>query len=546
MTRFADATIIFRLLRRAHRSVGTAALLVALCARGSDAQDPSPSGRTGGTIIDTVILERHDVFTPEVAEKSFIFRTMNALHVITRPWVIERELLLGVGDPYDPVSAQESERNLRARGLFSEVDVDTMRLDGRLALQVRTVDAWSTEPRLTFSVASDGTLTGVAGITEANLIGTGAQLRVWYRKDVDRDGIDMAAVLNRVAGTKLAVSGAFLGLSDQTIGRWRIGAPFYSLAEKRAAEYGGEVFDGRVLQFRTEDPAAPDTTFWRREAFVHRIVGSIAPVASSAGYVRLGLTAELRAEEYSLQGTDRSVVPDSLYGLVGGFVEYFDADFHEMRYFNGFAREDQDLSLLLSLTAKLAPSGWGYPSTGIGPRVLIRAGTAIGNGLVKGVIDANALFNSAGLDSGRVVARLTAGYKAGVRHAIIASVEGGVMDGPPPGGEFDLGFRTPPRLWEPHAFTGTRSVRATLEHRWYVWDRVLNLIGIGVAGFLDYGGAWYDGQEARYGGNVGVALLFGSSLSALAQNGQLNVRYRFGEGVLGSRFRLSFGSGLIF
>ena len=79
-----------------------------------------------------------------------------------------------------------------------------------------------------------------------------------------------------------------------------------------------------------------------------------------------------------------------------------------------------------------------------------------------------------------------------------------------------------------------------------MWDRVLNLIGIGVAGFLDYGGAWYDDQEARYGGNVGVALLFGSSLSALAQNGQLNVGYRFGEGVLGSRFRLSFGSGLIF
>jgi len=87
---------------------------------------------------------------------------------------------------------------------------------------------------------------------------------------------------------------------------------------------------------------------------------------------------------------------------------------------------------------------------------------------------------------------------------------------------------------------------ATLEHRWYVFDRVLNLFGIGVAGFLDYGGAWYASQSPRWGGAAGIGLRTGSSRGSVVDTGRIDLGYRFGSDVTGSRWVISFGGGWIF
>ena len=123
------------------------------------------------------------------------------------------------------------------------------------------------------------------------------------------------------------------------------------------------------------------------------------------------------------------------------------------------------------------------------------------------------------------------------------------MERPPPGGEFDLGFQILPRLWGPHAFVGTRSIRMTLEHRYFVWDNIGDIIGVGFAGFVDYGGAWYEDQESRMGGNAGASVFFGSPLSSLAQINHLSAGYRFGGGIEESelsRWVFTLGSGIIF
>jgi hypothetical protein len=84
------------------------------------------------------------------------------------------------------------------------------------------------------------------------------------------------------------------------------------------------------------------------------------------------------------------------------------------------------------------------------------------------------------------------------------------------------------------------------EHRWFIWDALFDLVGVGIAGFFDYGGAWYKGQESRYGGNVGIGLRMGSALSTVAKTSRVDVGYRFGEGVSGSRWVLTFGTGFTF
>ncbi|MDX1577914.1 MAG: hypothetical protein R3266_05495 [Gemmatimonadota bacterium] len=517
---------------------------------------PTDTEGAEAAVLDTVIIQRQDLFSREAASSNPFLGLANDLHATTKRYVIRRELLLRAGAVYDSSLAAESERNLRALGLFRSVRVDTSSVNGRRALRVTTKDAWSLQPRATARIASDGTLTGSFGVTETNVAGTGNSLRLWYVRQADRDGLVMSGSVRRLRGTRVGLSGAWSNLSDRSAGRWSVANPFRSFSDRWSVFYGGEAFSGRVLQFRVPDASVRDTTEWRRRAFVNRGFVTFAPVASARRYLRVGASVEVRREEFFRVDNPAidpdsvlALVPDTVTGLVGAFVEYRRARFQRVRRFNGFTEEDQDLSDLAFLSLKLAPEGFGYPSTGVGARVVLASGVSAGPVILKGLVDGNALFNAAGLDSGRVVGTGTVAVRSGDRHATFLQVSGGVQDGPPPGAEFDLGFETLPRLWGPHAFVGTRSVRATLEHRFYAIDEILGIIGLGFAGFVDYGGAWYEDQSSRLGGDAGIALFAGSPLGSFAQVVHISGGYRFGGGVVGadeSRWSVTLGSGIIF
>jgi outer membrane protein assembly factor BamA len=127
-----------------------------------------------------------------------------------------------------------------------------------------------------------------------------------------------------------------------------------------------------------------------------------------------------------------------------------------------------------------------------------------------------------------------------------------MRQGMPPGSEIDLGHGLGPRAFDSHAFTGTRSAWGTLEHRWFAVDEVLHLLGVGFAGFLDFGGAWYPDEPARAGGNVGVGLRLGATRATGANVGRLDLSYRFGDewsladGASGHRWVLSLGRAFAF
>ena len=352
------------------------------------------------------------------------------------------------------------------------------------------------------------------------------------------------------------MAGSWANLSDLGAGSWSLAYPFRSFSDRFSVFYGGEAFSGRVLQYRTEAPGVRDTTEWRRRAFVNRGFITFAPLATPERYIRVGFTAEVRREEY-LRVVNRaldldsvfSLVPDTVYGQFGIFAEYRRARFSRMDRFNGFTDEDQDLSDLAFVQVSLAPGGLGYRSTGVGARIVLGSGARAGPVILKASVDANALFRGTGIDSGRVVASGTIGIKSGVRQATFLEIGGGVLESPAPGSEFDLGFEIFPRLWGPHAFVGTRSVRLTLEHRVFVFDNILDVAGMGVAAFLDYGGAWYEDQDRRFGGDTGLSLFFGSPLGSLAQISHFGAGYRFGGGIGtsgASRWAVTLGSGIIF
>lgn len=505
---------------------------------------PGPA-QERAAVIDTVVLERSNVFPGDSA--AGWQRTMNALHVVTRPGAIRRDLLLDVGDPYDAGLAEETARNLRGRRIFADVSVDSARLpDGRLALLVRTVDAWTTSPKISYSVAGDGTTTSIFGITESNLLGSGGRVQLWRRKDVDRSGLDVAASFQNVFGTAMNIDVAYANLSDQTIGSWSLGTPFETLSQVSSIFYEGEAFDGRIFRYRTTRPEVVDTTAFFRRAFINRLTVGLAPRANTDGYVRVGGIAEVRREEILRMEDPDGLVPDTIYGAFGAFVELRGAKFDTVRYFNAFSEEDRDLSRVLRFTAMVAPGGWGYERWGFGPRVEAKIGSRLGSGFLRASLEAGTLVTSSGADSSRIVIEASGGLKPSRRHATLLKVGVGLLENPAPGGEFDYGFQTPPRLWDPHAFTGDRSARVSLEHRWYAWDSVLDLVGIGFGGFVDAAGAWFDDQDARGGGSAGLTVLLGSSLAAVPATGTFSVGWRLGSQAVGDRFAASFVAGLVF
>lgn len=509
--------------------------------------------RAVGPRIDTVVVEGEDLFGSAGEEPGFVHGVLNDLHVETRGGVIRRELLLGADDPFDCALAAETERNLRARGLFRHVEVDTTRLGEQLALVVHTRDAWSLEPRVDVQVASDGTLAGTVGALERNIAGTGNLVHVQYLRDVERDGLVVGARADRAAGTGLLLAGAYHGLSDRTFGGWALRLPFRSLSDRWMAAYDGHLFDGRVLEYRNHGGGARDTSRWQRSSQVHRLEAGRAVAASPRGYLRVGALVEVRREGFAPWRAEAdgfeppSTVPDTSYGHLGAFAEWRRADFEVLRYLNGFTEEDVDLSRRFRLAVHLAPGSWGYRRTGVGPRLTVQAGERAGRALIRGSLVAGGLLSGAGLDSGRVVATGKAALLSAHRQVTFVEAAGGLQRASAPGQAFDLGFLSGPRLWDPHAFTGTRAARLSLEHRWYALDRVLDMFGAGAGAFLEYGGAWYGDQPPRFGGDVGASLFFGWSLGSAAQVSQIAVGYRFGGGPdSGEGWAVSVGNGLSF
>ena len=87
-----------------------------------------------------------------------------------------------------------------------------------------------------------------------------------------------------------------------------------------------------------------------------------------------------------------------------------------------------------------------------------------------------------------------------------------------------------------HQFTGTRTAWLALEDRVLVADEVGGLFGLGVAPFVDYGGAWYADERPRLGGDVGVALRIGPTRAVRSDVAEIAIGYRFGAGFTGSRW----------
>ncbi|MGH7538964.1 MAG: hypothetical protein ACREMF_10030 [Gemmatimonadales bacterium] len=487
--------------------------------------------------IDTVIVVSRNVFEPRGDTPRFVARLGNALHITTQPVVIRRLLLVDAGAPLDSARLVESERALRELGVFREVRIDTVRVADRLALRVETADGWSTSPQLNFS-SSAGSVTWSAAFVERNFLGTATFVSVAYGRTPDRRSFDLQFASPGLIVRRAPLLVAFSDLSDGHVGAWSYGLPFYRTDARWSLVTAGEAGRHRVLDFR--GGVLADSA--ERRTLRFELVGGVALRATSTSFLRAWVGAAWRREDFAPETT--ATFPRSTFGTVGAGIEAGKVRYGVFTRLNGFGRrEDVDLSSTLLLGAWLAPRAWGYPAdrAGIGPllRGQIAARWPAGLALLR--VRAHGAFTRVGLDSGLVQASLDLATTRLARQSVLLHVEAGALRDPRPGSAFDpWATQNGPRNFAAHAFTGTRLVYVVLEDRILVAEQLWGVLGVGLAPYVEYGGAWYAGQEpARRGGDIGLALRFGSPRSSRGNVGELAVGYRFGDGFTGSPWALT-------
>ena len=249
----------------------------------------------------------------------------------------------------------------------------------------------------------------------------------------------------------------------------------------------------------------------------------------------------------SLRVGSRAPFTHSVTGSVGPYLVWNRARFLVARGYAGFSREeDVDLGTTVRLGLQLAPKAFGYDQNGLGPEIAGRVGARLPAGFAYIDALANGLFTGVGLDSGAVQLAGTVVLQPAARHAAVFHAEGGWLEDPVAGEEFDLGLGSGPRAFGSHAFTGDRSFFVTAEYRYTVVDDLWGMLGLGLAGFVDHGGAWYSGSPRRVGWDAGVGLRLGASRSTDTPALRFDLAHRFANDVEPAGWVITVGKGFAF
>jgi hypothetical protein len=498
------------------------------------AQSPTP-------IIDTIVVINHNIFDENDLETlPYVARIANALHIKTHASVIRRTLVLNQGDPYDSARAVESERALRALNVFRQVRVDTVHVRNRLALRVQTEDGWSTKPQLNYS-SSAGSVTWQAGMQEENLLGTATSLTALYTKTPDRSSAQFLYLNPHFIARRPRLALVYQPRSDGKYWAWSLGVPFFQTAAQWQFGTTGEASNYRVLIFK--DYTQGDSVFFtQRHVLRFGINAGMALRATSRSYVRLWTSGAWRREDFAPDTIDP---PRSTFGTLGIGIEVAHTRFQVMERFNTDSRrEDVNLSEYLRFGVWAAPRAFGYPAgqAGIGLEVSGQLSTRWPGGFIVVNGGAHGVYAGSVLDSARIRGALTIASQNFAYQTMIVHLEGGALRRAKPNTFYDTWQdQSGLRLYPAHAFTGTRTVWFTFEDRIVLSDQAFGLVGVGVAPFFDWGGAWFGDEPVwpgkgtlvlrepmRTGSDAGIALRLGPTRAVRGDVSEFAVGYRFG------------------
>jgi hypothetical protein len=377
-------------------------------------------------IIRYVEVRRSDVFDSSEA-KNWATKLVNDLHIVTMPGVVNRELLLKEGEPWDSARAAETARNLRRLGVFRKVSVDSVTTDSGLVMLVQTKDGWSTQADARFR-STGGQTDWQIMLAERNLIGSASRFTVRYRHTPDRSLVNFNFLQPRLVAKQVSLGLNYQHRSDGDRFIAAVDRPFYSLEDKRGVSFLFDYRNERVLQYFDGIETAGDSL--RRRYLLAGIEAAKAIKKSSAGYLRIGLNGQIRRDDYTTWPGDPNY--GGITGTIGAFVEARKANFAITRGFRSFGQdEDIDLSNFVRFGVYAAPKAFGYDSeSGVGGLMQVRLGTQLPFGFAWFDGRANGLLGSGGLDSGSVVLGVTSVIRPMAKQMLILHADVGWLKDP--------------------------------------------------------------------------------------------------------------------
>jgi hypothetical protein len=489
--------------------------------------------------VRAVVLQRDAVFD-SVEARFWPYRVANTLHVETRPNVIRRELLLDIGDPYDSALVAESERNLRALGIFRDARVESRMTDSGVVLLVRTADAWTTTFNVGAATSGDQSVIDLS-LQEGNLLGTRTVAVVGYRNDVDRSSVTVGFDTPRAIDDRIGVGGSFVERSDGRAGTASLRLPFLSLSSRQGGSLLASAFQGRVLQFRGSGVV---DSLWRESALI-RGDAAVAVSAGPRGFLRVGIVGQwLRDDMIAL--VDKPNIATTRTGAAGPYVAIRRPRFIRVWNVERIGRvEDIDLGSFATVSLLAAPAAWGYDRNGIGGSATAGVGIPFPGGFMRIAGRASGLETSEGTDSATVEGMMSFVGQRGEKHLFVMHGSTGMQHNVVPGREFDLGLGNGLRAFPAHAFTGDRYFITSAEYRYLVFPRLFGLVAVGAATYAGHAGAWFSGGPERTGTEVGMGLRL-ASIREAGSIWRLDVSRRLSRDGFSGGWVTSLGRGFVF
>ncbi|HEX5786547.1 MAG TPA: hypothetical protein VFY03_00085 [Woeseiaceae bacterium] len=235
-----------------------------------------------GTPIRRIVLVQENIFDlSQEDEDNWLYRTMNRLHIVTRPATVRQQLLFHEGEIYDPRLVEESARILRENKYLYDATIEpALNSDGELEIDVVTRDVWTLTPEISYSRGGGENKT-ILGLEESNLFGTGHRLMVAYEDDVDRRGTVFGYEDRQLFGTWTSLGFSIANNSDGHSNVLSLVKPFYALDARRA--WGLSYFDDdrRSTYYDLGDEAAE----YRHQRQYYTAFGGIS-AGLNKGWVR--------------------------------------------------------------------------------------------------------------------------------------------------------------------------------------------------------------------------------------------------------------------
>ncbi|HYX19976.1 MAG TPA: POTRA domain-containing protein, partial [Thermoanaerobaculia bacterium] len=475
----------------------------------------------------------------------------NALHVVTRESTVRRWLLFSEGDVYDPALVAESERLLRAVGLFRSVSITAMPPgpDGSVTVRVRTQDAWTVHVGLSAGRGGGQTQGGVT-LGETNLLGTGRQLFFGWAQDPQRTYRHVEFTDPYFLVPHGTASIAYASNSDGGQKAVAFSRPFYAIATPWSGAAG---YSDLSLDETLWAPGGAARDVYHAQHLQLGLSYGLAVWRGPSGAARVSVGFDARTDTFG--GGDPALLPeDRRFRTVSVGIETVGNAYLKWNYVN---RDDRDedflLSPHLSLRGGISPRSFGADHTTALVGATVEGGLAIGaSALLTGRATFDTRLGSTGLENGVLAAQLgfVRRFDTPLRQTFVARLA--VLQGWNlyRDQQIFLDSAAGLRGYRLYAFEGDRRAVVNLEQRFFSGRQLFGLISPGAVVFADAGLVGGPGTPVRLGEiktDAGVGLRFGMSWAPVVNVFRIDAAYAFRPDPAGHRgWLVSFAAGQAF